>query len=295
MKIFFGRNITNGKKQAVLDCEELVVRTVPESYYEKLESKTEMEESEEKEEKLQNFRKGAVRFVYRIGLGAVAFISLSGLLSSIGEVEDFQLMLSSIKENLLVFLISAVFSALSLFGLYRLKKFERNEEEKRWEEKEDEIEKEDEKYFEEIYSILGVPSSAGKIEVITSDYKVKNGNIQLKPNIMTGFMNDEIRAFVEKKTLFLADLDKCYAISLSEGAKIKKVSESLILMFWNKEQDYNQGRFEQFGIKKTMSGNYVINEYYSLEINVCGQVYSLLFPPYELKKVMTLTGAKIEE
>lgn len=297
MKVLFGTNITDNKKNREQDCKELIVRSVPESYYDSFEEDTEADNvASDGNTRLKRFAKAVLKILVRCILGIASFTSLAGVLMSIGEEsEGIRDVIFSVKENLVLFLVSSVVLCMSLLLLYRIKNKEREEEEKAYKETDDKIERENEKYEKDVYAFLAVPPSAQTVEVISADYKIKNENVYLKPGIITLFFNNEIKMFTKNKTLYLADEENCYALSLEGEKKIFKIEDRLTLLCWNKEQSYKEGKFKEFGIKRTPVGNYIIKEYYFLEVNISGEKYRLYFPPYELKKIISITGAKVQE
>ena len=297
MKVLFGTNITENRKNTDTDCKELIIRTVPESYYDSFDEDAATENvSSDGKKRLKRLTKAVFLILLRIMLGVAAFASLAGVMVSIGEEsEGIKDVIFSVKDNLLLFVSSSAVLCVSLLLLYRIKSAERKAQEKAYSEIDEKNKREDEEYEREVNAFLGVPPSAQTVEVISADYKIKNENVYLKPGIITLFFNNEIKMFTKNKTLYLADEENCYSLSLEGEKKIFKIEDRLTLLCWNKEQSYKEGKFKEFGIKRTPVGNYIIKEYYFLEVNISGEKYRLYFPPYELKKIISITGAKVQE
>lgn len=297
MKVLFGTNITENRKNIDTDCKELIIRTVPESYYDSFDEDAATENvSSDGKKRLRRLTKAVFLILLRIMLGVAAFASLAGVMVSIGEEsEGIKDVIFSVKDNLLLFVSSSAVLCVSLLLLYRIKSAERKAQEKAYSEIDEKNKREDEEYEREVNAFLGVPPSAQTVEVISADYKIKNENVYLKPGIITLFFNNEIKMFTKNKTLYLADEENCYALSLEGEKKIFKIEDRLTLLCWNKEQSYKEGKIKEFGIKRTPVGNYIIKEYYFLEVNISGEKYRLYFPPYELKKIISITGAKVQE
>lgn len=298
MKVVFGTNITDNKKNTEEDCKELIIRTVPESYYDSFDENDESDKEipSDSNTKLYKLLKAVLGIFLRCILAVISLISLGGVLFSIGEeTEAFKDMLLSVKENFPLFAVSLCVLCLCLFILYKIKNAERKAEELAYSETNEKIKRENERFEKEIYSFLDVPSSAQTVEVIFADYKLKNDDVCLKPGIISSFLNNEIKMFTKNKTLYLADEVNCYALSLEGEKKIFKIKKKLTLLCWNKEQSHKEGKFKEFGIKRTPVGNYIIKEYYCFEADISGEKYRLYFPPYELKKIVSLTGARVQE
>ena len=66
-------------------------------------------------------------------------------------------------------------------------------------------------------------------------------------------------------------------------------------MLWNKDTEYNKGKYVDYDIKRINEFDYKIRAYYSLDINREGETYKMYFPPYELDVIESLTDVKYEE
>ena len=127
MKVLFGTNITENRKNTDTDCKELIIRTVPESYYDSFDEDAATENvSSDGKKRLRRLTKAVFLILLRIVLGVAAFASLAGVMVSIGEEsEGIRDVIFSVKDNLLLFVSSSAVLCVSLLLLYRIKSAER--------------------------------------------------------------------------------------------------------------------------------------------------------------------------
>lgn len=146
-----------------------------------------------------------------------------------------------------------------------------------------------------IYAELGVPAQAPFVDILSFQYKIKDG--KLKPKGESGkivpFINIAFKIHSDSKNLYLTEMENKYAFSFSEIKGIKMIKERGFIQAWNKEEDFNKGEYKQYKITKNDYG-YYFKHYCILELEHNGEVWQIYFPDYELPIVEKITGLKAE-
>lgn len=289
MKVLFGTDITNDKKNTAVDGDEFILRSLPEAMTEK--------RNKEFEKEIDRAGNTAKRFrIIQVVGSILLFFGLSGIVEVFEDEAgmSLSLMREAISQNILWF--SVLIVAFSL-GVLILVICEAKRKKKMTEyEKDDGIKDyEDKKYIRQALMVLGVPESAKNVDIICPNYVIRNGKPVLKPLKVFGFLNAELKLFSDESAVYIADAENLYFIGFTEIEKINKYNRKLNLMFWNKNIGYNEEKYQKYNIKKSGESNYTISEYYSLDINHEGETYKMYFPPYELDVIESLTGVRYEE
>lgn len=135
-----------------------------------------------------------------------------------------------------------------------------------------------------IYQELSVPDDAKNVDVLMFYYKVKDGeiNVQTKAMQVFQYFNPEFRLFSDKENLYLANLEGKYAFPLSTVVKIHTIKKHIRILGWNKEEKFNKGIYKQYKLKTDNYGCLHCKQYHILEINHQGNAYGIYFPCYEL-------------
>lgn len=289
MKVLFGTDITQNKKNDKSDGDEFIVRSVPEAVTEKRKKEF------EKEIDIAGSMAKRFRIIQVVG-SILLFFGLLGIVEILEDEAGMSLFLmrEAISQNILWF---SVLFVTFLLGVLILVICEAKRKKKITEyEKDDEIKDcEDRKYILQALSYLGVPKSAKNVDIICPNYVIRNGEPVLKSLKVFGFLNAELKLFSDESAVYIADAENLYFIGFTDIEKISKYNRKLNLMFWNKNIGYNEEKYQKYNIKKCGESNYTINEYYSLDINRDGETYKMYFPPYELDVIERLTGIKYEE
>lgn len=147
-----------------------------------------------------------------------------------------------------------------------------------------------------IYTELGVPSSAPETDILTFTYKVKNNEIYAKALalVYTPYNNLIYRIFSDEENIYLANCEAKYTFPRSEIKAIKTVNKRITIPDWNKEEGPRKGRFKKF--KLTVDDENCVNlkPYHILEIEHNNEVYGIYFPCYELEVFEKATGLTAE-
>ena len=151
--------------------------------------------------------------------------------------------------------------------------------------------------LDEVYAELGVPDNSVTVDVLVFRYVVKKGEIAVKsyPLSTVTHANVEVEAFVENGSLFIADVEHCFELPLSEITAIRTVKKTAILPEWHKDEEPGSQKYKQYKINVDRYGNVYVKPHYFLEIYHFGEKYGLYFPSYELPIFEKLTGLKAEE
>ncbi len=289
MKVLFGTDITKDKKNTAVDGDEFIVRSVPEDISEK------NSEIFDKELEAAEKTAGKRSISEMIGLVMMAssFLGLSGMFDEDAEL-TFSLIRETVSQNPVRF---SAFALLFVVGLLLLMiRAVKNKQNRKSEEENNEIpEDESEKNLQQAYFSLGVPQDAENVDILCSEYVIREGEPELKPIKMFGFANADLKVFADHNALFIADTENLYEIALDSIEKISRYNGKLTMMFWNKETAHNKGKYQPYHIRKRGEFKYTVKTYYSLDINREGETYKMYFPPYELDVIERLTGMKYEE
>ena len=289
MKVLFGTDITQNKKNDKSDGAEFIVRSVPEDISEK--------NSEVFDKELEAAEKTAGKNnIFEIIGGFMILIGVSGLFGMFDEDAEltFSLIRETVSQNPMRF---AVFALLFVVGflLLILRAVTNIKNLKSEVDSDENPEDESEKNLQQAYFSLGVPQDAENVDIFCSEYVIRKGEPELKPIKMFGFANADLKVFADRNELFIADTENLYAIALDSIEKISRYNGKLTMMFWNKETAHNKGKYRPYHIRKQGEFKYTVKTYYSLDINRDGETYKMYFPPYELDVIERLTRVKYEE
>lgn len=148
---------------------------------------------------------------------------------------------------------------------------------------------------ENILSALGVPPNTPRVDFFAARYKSKGDKISIKAWGIAQFCNAELFAYTENGMLYLADVFQKFAVPLTEATGIRKIKKHVTMDRWNKDISHNKGEYKQYRLTKGQHGEYHMRYYYALCILHNGETYELYFPPYELDILQKLTGLQAEE
>ncbi len=169
---------------------------------------------------------------------------------------------------------------------------------KKVEKKEDESEekhlqsKKAETLYLRLLNNLGVPAGASEIDVLSFNYKVKEGTIKIDKCGMSVpmFYNMHFYIYSDEENLYLVADQGKYAFRLLSVKAIHKIEHKNALFFWNKDIPHNQGEYKKYKIKEDEMGNYRCRVYYILEIENDGESYGIYFPEYEEETLKRIIG-----
>jgi hypothetical protein len=278
MKVFFGTNLTLDKNNDRMDGEDFGVERLPES------QETALDESASHLDALQS-RAQFPSFLraIRTACGLIAIVLGVSILRALTEIPLKNAYANAPVLFWLVPLTAAVWGTLTYLGIQRKKAVESGEEAKNALKAADAL-------MRSCYDTLGVPKHADEMDVLCSQYCVKDGQIVNKPTACYTFVNAELKVFVQDDALCFADISQKICVPLSSLQSIRRIEKSITFPTWNKETSFKDAPYDQYKISATRFG-YSIKSYYALCIRgEGGEDYELYFPAYELPTVQKLTG-----
>ncbi len=278
MKVFFGTNLTLDKNNDRMDGEDFGVERLPQA------QETALEENAARLDELQNKARfpSFVRAL-RTACGFTAIVLGVSILRALTEIPLKNAYANAPVLFWLVPLAAAVWGVLSYLTIQRKKAVESGEEAKNALKAADAL-------MRSCYDTLGVPKHADDMDILCSQYCVKDGQVINKPTACYTFVNTELKAFVQDDTLCFSDICQKFTIPRSCLQGIRCIEKSITFPNWNKEKGFREAPYDQYKISATRFG-YSIKSYYALVIrSEEGEDYELYFPAYELPTVQKLTG-----
>lgn len=137
--------------------------------------------------------------------------------------------------------------------------------------------------------MLGVPSDYTTVDVMAYYYKPAKGKL----NGMDGtYYNDDMKLFRKDDDLCIAGIDSVYSFPIKDFVRYYLGSEKLPLAIWNKEINYDEGEYLQYGIKTKYTDMACLC--YSLQFVCDSEVYEIIFPEYELERFQSIVDVPVE-
>lgn len=137
----------------------------------------------------------------------------------------------------------------------------------------------------EAYAALNVPQDAISLDLLSSTYRVKNGEV--KNTLHTAFA---FRAFAENGCLCLADVENVVAIPIDDIAGFTRLDRNIAFYFWNKPESPRSETYRPYRIRTTYFGAFTVKGVVVMHIRSEFGEYEILIPPYEVEAVRQLTG-----
>ncbi len=134
--------------------------------------------------------------------------------------------------------------------------------------------------------MLGVPSDCTTVDVMAYYYKPSKGKLDGE------YLNEDMRLFCKDDCLCLADIDSVYSFPIKDFVRYYLGSEKLPLAIWNKEVNYDEGEYLQYGIKTKYTDMACLC--YSLQFVSDSEVYEIIFPEYELERFQSIVDVPVE-
>lgn len=134
--------------------------------------------------------------------------------------------------------------------------------------------------------MLGVPPDYATVDVMAYYYKPAKGKLDGE------YLNEDMKLFSKDDELCLADIDSVYSFPIKDFVRYYLGSEMLPLTTWNKEENYDEGEYLQYGIKTKYTDMACLC--YSLQFVSGSEVYEILFPEYELEHFQKLVDVPVE-
>lgn len=134
--------------------------------------------------------------------------------------------------------------------------------------------------------MLGVPPDYATVDVMAYYYKPAKGKLDGE------YLNEDMKLFSKDDELCLADIDSVYSFPIKDFVRYYLGSEKLPLAIWNKEENYDEGEYLQYGIKTKYTDMACLC--YSLQFVCDSEVYEILFPEYELEHFQSIVDVPVE-
>lgn len=134
--------------------------------------------------------------------------------------------------------------------------------------------------------MLGVPPDYATVDVMAYYYKPAKGKLDGE------YLNEDMKLFSKDDELCLADIDSVYSFPIKDFVRYYLGSEKLPLAIWNKEENYDEGEYLQYGIKTKYTDMACLC--YSLQFVSGSEVYEIIFPEYELEHFQKLVDVPVE-
>ena len=134
--------------------------------------------------------------------------------------------------------------------------------------------------------MLGVPPDYETVDVMAYYYKPAKGKLDGE------YLNEDMKLFSKDDELCLADIDSVYSFPIKDFVRYYLGSEKLPLATWNKEENYDEGEYLQYGIKTKYTDMACLC--YSLQFVSGSEVYEIIFPEYELEHFQKLVDVPVE-
>lgn len=144
----------------------------------------------------------------------------------------------------------------------------------------------------QIFDELGVPKDAPFVDVLSFKYKLTNGKIN--QTSMDIVYNYTFKIYADQEYLYLADLDKKYAIPLSSLKSIIETKNTITLPNWNKDNPPTSKEFNKYGVRSEM-GQTAIKSYCTLEFQINDEIWKMIFPNYEINTFEALTHLSVSK
>ncbi len=287
MKPFIGIDITEDKKNTEFNGKEFVVQETSKALYEAYDKAT---------NEIGDFSKKAsmplwYRIIHKI-IGVGALIVSTSLVKIVLNNDGIETIIKVVKEMPWFVLIGVscwiLFGCMTLIARKKIKEIAESDEYNHTQSKAESL-------SNSIYAELGVPSQAPFVDVLSFQYKIKDG--KLKPKSKEAktvpFINIAFKIHSDGQKLYLTEMESKYAFELSELKRIKIIKERGVVQSWNKDEDFNKGEYKQYKITKNDYG-YYFKHYCILELVHNGEPWEIYFPDYELPIFEQVTGLKAE-
>lgn len=133
---------------------------------------------------------------------------------------------------------------------------------------------------------LGIPPDYTVVDIMSCRYKPAKGKLDGE------YLNEDMKLFSKDDCLCLADIDSVYSFPIKDFVRYYLGSEKLPLAIWNKEENYDEGEYLQYGIKTKYTDMACLC--YSLQFVCDSEVYEIIFPEYELEHFQKLVDVPVE-
>lgn len=284
MKPFWGIDITENKKNELMNGEELLVQKVSAQQEARFESALKETESLEKQSQLPLFFR-----ILRNGCGILALLIFGGIMKSLGKGTTLEQGYANAPSLFWVLGGCAiVWLILALIGKKRSSDVLESREGT------DAVTELDDA-SESAYAELGVPAGLPDTDILVVTYRLKDDEIRTSDSLTKPpFINFNVKVFADEKNLYIADVAKKYAIPLSSLRGIREVRKAIFIPNWNKDVPPDKEPYKKLKLTQDNYERYRVKPYYILEFDHNYELWGLYFPNYELPAFESLTGLKAE-
>lgn len=138
-------------------------------------------------------------------------------------------------------------------------------------------------------STLGVPPEYAMVDIMSCRYKPNKNKL----GGMDGeYLNENMKLFGKDDCLCIADDGRVFSFPIKDFVRYYLGSEKLPLAIWNKEINYDEGEYLQYGIKTKYTDMACLC--YSLQFVCDSEVYEIIFPEYELERFQSIVDVPVE-
>lgn len=146
-----------------------------------------------------------------------------------------------------------------------------------------------------VYTELSVPADAKDVDILAFFYKVKGEDIKPveKGLQFTPYFNYEFKIYADSSDLYLVNLEGKYRFPLSSLQRIRVINKKIGVSNWNKDDGPDSGAYKKYKMVVN-NGCIYFKPYYILELEHEGETWGIYFPCYELDVFEQATGLTAE-
>lgn len=280
MKPIFGIDITENKKNTVINGNEFIIATTS------AENAAELENAGNEVEEL--LEKAKIPLWARIIHGACGFVGALLFFSILRGTADVGIETGYRNAPYLFWICGITLVVWGIFSLWSRRRQNKTMKTDDANETLSDLTENQNNAYEE----LGVPQDAVNMDILLFHYKMKNGEPVAKAKGLapSEYINLEVKAYVKDGQLCLADTESVYAFPLEEMTGIRTVRKRISVPSWNKSELPTKGIYKPYKLTVANTGYIFFRPYYILEFNHYGTPCGIYFPSYELPTVERLTG-----
>lgn len=283
MKNIFGVNTTDKSNIVYIDGKCFITRSVSPSLLEHLSRASENNEKLEKKAGLP----AALNLVKSLSFILAIIFTIGILKADVPFDQAFENAPVILIGAPVLFLVSVI---LKIYEYFRIKKVGESQELTDHMNNLDEL-------FSLAKNELGIPDNTVDIDVLFSRYIIKNNTIKSKPFGLCSHRNEQYMMYVEKNTLYIANMYDVMEIplsSLGDATLSDKLRDRASFSQWNKSEAYNSEKYKKYKITLNNQGSYFCG-FYTVEIHDTKGDFCLLIPSYDFEAFSTLTGVHVAE
>lgn len=124
-----------------------------------------------------------------------------------------------------------------------------------------------------------IPEDAANVDVMNYNYKIKNNRIKIMSPAISNFNK---AAFIKDDFLCLADVSRIIYIPIKDITGIKRVNKRIKAIFWNKEESSQSEKYRNCKIIMRDDNSFIVTEYYSIIVVHNAETYELGIMPYDI-------------